>query len=573
MTTTQEYAHNKQLQYSRGGVLGGSSVLNYMIAVRGLPSDFNDLWTNQEGLRSWTYDHVLPYYKKLEHAYDQPSNEYHGTDGPVCLTKPSRFWDSPTWTAIEEIGQRLGYNLTNDFMNPNSNYGIGEQTISVCPNGKRSSSRDYIKLLEAAGQVCYGDFTTCSSPKTNLHIQLFATATKILFDKNYNIPRAYGVQYVNASKTPYMAKTYHPSIPFNGSEAAKFRSDFSVWEEQPAPTGSLNSVEETFQYQNKDKWNIRPESDAFESNLKTVFAKKEVIVAAGVFATPQLLMLSGIGPKAHLEAMDIEVIADLPVGKNLQDHDEYLMTFKANDDSNVYWDVNDLFTHVTNWVIGQKSPMSSNHVPGALDISSDGTIPEVHCNYGEFYYENLDYTFWRDHDPTLAIPKSIGGLFGWKGLHHKVWLVAAAHRCATGSVSLKNSDPLQTPFIDTKLGACKKTIRELIYATKEIRKIMALLPAHLQVTETFPGPSVQSDEDLEHAIRNALLSHQACCTAPMGPCTKPKSVIDDAGRVYFVNNLRVVDISTFPVIPLGNTWITTAMVGEKLADAIKADYA
>ena len=104
MTTMQEYAHNKPLQYARGGVLGGSSTTNYMVAVRGLPSDFDELWTTAEGLIGWQYKDVLPYYRKLEHVYDQPNDKYHGVNGPVCLTKPSRFWDSPTWKEIEKIG-------------------------------------------------------------------------------------------------------------------------------------------------------------------------------------------------------------------------------------------------------------------------------------------------------------------------------------------------------------------------------------------------------------------------------------------------------------------------------------
>ena len=521
----------------------------------------------------WQYKDVLPYYRKLEHVYDQPNDKYHGVNGPVCLTKPSRFWDSPTWKEIEKIGPKLGINVTKDFMNPSSTYGMGEQTLSVCPNGVRSSSRDYIKMLEKLGQVCYGDYTTCTSASTNLHIQLFSQATKILFDETQAVPRAYGVEYVNSKKFPYTAKTYHPKLNVSASEAAKFRSDFSIWEEQPAPLGSFNSIDETFEYKNKANWNIYPESNDYKAGASVVYAKKEVILASGVFATPQLLMLSGIGPKEHLQSMDIQVLVDLPVGNNLQDHDEYFMTFKANNATNVYWKTSDLFEHATNWVLGKKSPFSSNHIPGSLDISSTGSNPEVHCSYVEFYYENLDNTAWRNHDPQIIIPRSIADIFSWNGLKHKIWLISAAHRCASGSVTLKNSNPLQTPFIDTKIGACKQGIREMIHATKVIRKIMNMLPPHLSVTETFPGPDVTSDNDLEHAIRGSLFSHQACCTTPMGPCTTPKSVTDNKGRVYLVNSLRVVDISTFPTIPLGNTWITTAMVGEKLADAILKDYA
>lgn len=90
--TPQVYAGMQQLQYSRGGVLGGSSEINFMVAIRGMPYDFDSLWTKQERLKNWTYMDVLPFFRKMETAYDVPQDAYHGDSGPICITKSSRFW-------------------------------------------------------------------------------------------------------------------------------------------------------------------------------------------------------------------------------------------------------------------------------------------------------------------------------------------------------------------------------------------------------------------------------------------------------------------------------------------------
>lgn len=569
--TPQVYAGMQQLQYPRGGVLGGSSEINYMVAIRGMPYDFDTLWSQQEKLENWTYKDVLPFFRKMETAYDVPRDAYHGDSGPICITKSSRFWPSPMWNAIQSSAQKQGYPVTNDFHNATSFYGVGEQTVSICPDGRRSSTRSHIKRLQTKNQICFGDYRSCPS-STNLHIVLWATAIKVEFDTSVSPPRAIGVRYVDSKAHPYMARTYHPTMPFTAREAAKFRADFSTWDKLTAPLGMFSGFNETFT-SDQAKWRIRPDQTAsLQSVSRVYYASREIILAAGNFQTPQLLMLSGIGPANHLNASDIPVLADLPVGLNLEDHDEYFMIYKQDDPSNVYWNVNDAVQHVGAWLAGDKSPLSSNHGPGSLDISSTGGIPETHNSYFQFYYENLDNSAWRNHDPRVIIPRSLGDIFTWKGLQYSSWVIATAHRCAKGSVRLKNKDPLQVPLIDLNLGACRKTMKEMIFATREIRKIMAALPAPYTATEIFPGPSVQSDEDLENAIRSALWGHQSCCSVPMGPCDGPRSVNDYQGRVFQVSGLRVADISTFPTIPIGNTWITTAMVGEKIAEHIKQLY-
>ncbi len=568
----QTHASKKEMQYPRGGVLGGSSTVNYLISIRGVPSDFDNLWTVQEGLQNWTYNDVLPYYRKMETVYDVPADKYHGTSGPVCITKPSRFWPAPMYDAIETAAVGLGIPKTTDFNNPASTYGIGQQTYSACPNGRRSSSRSYITRMQALGQVCFGDSSTCAA-STNLHILTKSTVVKILFD-SATPPRAIGVQYVSSVTHPSQARTHHPTLPFSAREGAKFRSDFSVFTcSLPSPLGVWNSLNDTFQLTDRTKWHIRPEPADLLSVARTVETRREVILAAGNFVTPQLLMLSGVGPRRHLESLGITVVADLKgVGQGVEDHDEYFMTFKHNDPTNVYWNVSDVLTHIGNWYTGAASPVSSNHAPGSMDISINGTTPETHSTFIQFYYEDLDQSRWRNKQYDLGTPKSVADIFSWKGLEYSGWLIATGHKCAKGWVKLRNRDPLQAPLVDLNLGGCKKALDEMIFATKTIRQIMSKLSGKYAVTEMFPGPTVTDDEDLRHVIRTSLWGHQTCCSSPMGPCASPQSVLDDEGRVFLVSGLRVVDVSSFPTIPVGNTWLQAVMVAEKLADAIKQQY-
>jgi len=442
-TTPQLYANKREIQYPRGNLLGGSSATNNLVAFRGHPSDF-DHWASL-GLPGWSYSDLLPFMKLIETNHDYTNTSVHGNLGPIHLINSSKFFNFPVVDAlIDTAVNKMGYPKVEDFNKGYDHYGAGYWQQYSNDKGRRTSSFEYIRRLIRAKRVCLDgtipnfetDFNKqklkvpqnglksdnhkelCTSQQ-NLHIITTAFVTRIIFDNetstNTNLnstnnqtqtptnrfPRAIGVEYVNHTETPYKAVRHFPAgSPSN--EGAKSRMTLSNWDKSSRAEILNCPVDDTLSWNplRKSEWYIPPLSSNPLTNLRSIYAKKEIILTAGTINSAQLLLLSGIGPQQHLENeigfKNNEIIIDLPgVGTGVADHEELTVNFKLPDAAQHWGILKDFLSETAKWVDGNDSSLSSNHIPGGMDISSqgiNGTTPTIHIHFAMMYLENLDQT-------------------------------------------------------------------------------------------------------------------------------------------------------------------------------------
>jgi choline dehydrogenase len=438
----EPYLNNRKMFCSRGKVLGGSSSINFMMYVRGNHHDY-DHW-QELGNPGWSYQDVLPYFKKSEHQ-QRGISEYHGIDGELSVTdiKPSavvsqRFIDACV---------AMGYDYNPDF-NGTQQEGTGSYQLTV-KDGKRHSA--------AAA------FLLPILQRPNLTTMTGALVTRLLFEGT----RAVGVEYLQ------------------------------------------------------------------EGTLYQVRVNHEVILSAGAFDSPKLLMLSGIGDAEYLQAMGIPVVADLPgIGQNLQDHL--------------------LVTVVQEATQAVQPDSTSNGIEAGLFLHSGRNLdvaPDLQCFFGPIQFLSPGY---------------VPAVYGFTGA------VSLTRLQNIGSVSLRSFDPKEAPVIRMNYLQTLADVQTLVEGVKLIRQLFQTSAFdEFRGEEIAPGADVQSDEALEAYIRD-------CCSTvwhPVGTCkmgTDLMAVVDPELRVHGIRGLRVVDASIMPTITTGNTNAPTIMIGEKAADLIKA---
>ena len=278
-------------------------------------------------------------------------------------------------------------------------------------------------------------------------------------------------------------------------------------------------------------------------------AEREVILSAGALASPQLLMLSGIGPAEQLRQLGISVVADLPgVGENLQDHPYQTSV----------WDVPgggsladaESPKAMLEYLLRRSGPLSSSVAEAFAFVRSRPGLaqPDLQFHFAPAYFVDNGFQEYDGHaitmGPALVAPRSRG------------W------------VRLRSADPSDKPRILTNSLAEPEDVAALVAGARLAREIAAAEPfASVLGRELFPGADVDSDEDLADDLRNRveLLYH------PVGTCrmgSDDDAVVDPELRVRGVDGLRVVDASVFPIIPSGNTNAPTIAVAERAADLI-----
>lgn len=295
-----------------------------------------------------------------------------------------------------------------------------------------------------------------------------------------------------------------------------------------------------------------------------VYASREVILSGGAFNTPQLLMLSGIGPKEELEALGIKTRVNLAgVGKNLQDRYEVgvvnrLMapwsvlknaTFTTADPQyrmwNRWWRKGVYTTNGAAIAVINRS-QQSRPVP---DLFMFGLLGEFHGyfpGYSKVVADNLDVL---------------------------TWCILKAHTLNHGgTVKLRSKDPLEPPQINFHYfqEGTDKSGEDLASVVDGVQFVRSLAEpiAHLLKGEEIPGPAVQTREQIGQFVKDNAWGHHASCTCAIGPRSDPNAVLDSNFNVYGTSNLRVVDASAFPKIP-GMFIVTSVyMLGEKAADVI-----
>ncbi|XP_071522739.1 glucose dehydrogenase [FAD, quinone]-like [Panulirus ornatus] len=489
---------DQAIPFNRGRVVGGSSTINYMMYVRGNRRDF-DNW-EEMGNPGWSYEAVLPYFKKSEdyrgtrHA---ATAEYHGFGGPLAVEDKS--WYTPLLNGFLKAGQQLGYNV----IDPNGPEMIGFSVpdMTIREGWRWSTAEAYLKP---------------AASRLNLHVVLDAHVTQIMFDRS---KRAVGVRFEHSGKT------------------------------------------------------------------RTALVKREVVISGGAISSPQILMVSGVGPAKHLHQHGIPVVADVPgVGQNLQDHASIFgLTWTTDSGHSISSFTLASPTAIGDYIFRRKGPFSS-----PLGIEAHAWIE---ADEGDPYWPELQFLFIAGTtmlDDGLSITDLIGydrkffyeyflPIRGQEGFSIAPMLTRARSR---GSVTLKSSDPKADPVIDPNYLSHPTDVKNLV---KGIKFALAVgnTPAMREYGAKFhdkvvPGCqyyAVGTDEYWACMVRTlTATTYHPAGTCKMAPASDPYGVVDHKLRVRRVFGVRVVDASIMPLVVSANTNAATIMIGEKAADLIKADW-
>ncbi|TYB83088.1 choline dehydrogenase [Maritimibacter fusiformis] len=288
---------------------------------------------------------------------------------------------------------------------------------------------------------------------------------------------------------------------------------------------------------------------------EVIRAGREVILAASSINTPKLLMLSGIGPAAHLAEHGVEVIVDRPgVGQNLQDHLEVYVQFAAAKPITLYryWNLAGKALIGAQWLVTKTGLGASNQFESAAFIRSDAGVE----------YPDIQFHF-------LPIAVRYDGKTAAEG-HGFQAHVGPMRSASRGAVTLASADPEEAPKIAFNYMSHDEDWRDWRKALRLTREVFAqpALAEHVK-HEIQPGAAAQSDAALDDFVReHAESAYHPCGTARMGRADDPGAVVDPECRVIGVEGLRVADSSIFPRITNGNTNAPSIMVGEKAADHI-----
>ncbi len=289
--------------------------------------------------------------------------------------------------------------------------------------------------------------------------------------------------------------------------------------------------------------------------IEIIGAGAEVILAASSINSPKLLMLSGVGPAAHLAEHGIDVIADRPgVGANLQDHLELYIQMAASQPITLFkhWNLLSKAMIGAQWLFTKRGMGASNQFESAAFIRSAPGLA----------YPDIQYHF-------LPIAVRYDGKAAAEG-HGFQAHVGPMRSRSRGAVTLRSADPLADPEIRFNYMSHDsdwEEFRTCIRLTREIFAQEAFKP--FVKHEIQPGEAVQSDAELDGFIaEHAESAYHPCGTCRMGLADDPHAVVDPQARVIGVSGLRVADSSIFPRIPNGNLNAPSIMVGEKVSDHI-----
>ncbi len=512
--------------YPRAGTLGGCTAHNAMITVYPHNADWDHI-AAVTGDSSWNADHMRSYFERLENCEHRPLFRFlaklgmnpsrHGFNGwlttqlaaPRVALKDPALVDAvvkSTFKAFEECDHKhegIGWEIEG-LGDPNDWRLVKDNAVGLRypPLATKNRSRVGTREFLLDVQRRYPD---------RLTIELDALATRVLFDDRQ---RAIGVEYLKGARL-YRAFS-------NASSAA--------------------------------------------GETRQARASREVILSGGAFNTPQLLMLSGIGPRAELARHGIAVRVDLPgVGTNLQDRYEVGIvnrmkadwvaltgaTFAAGDPLYRMWKDKKDGVYCTNGAVLAVIKRSAPERP----------LPDLFC-----FALLAKFPGYYPGYSGLFLPP--------EGLRYLTWAVLKAHTNNTGgTVTLRSADPRDMPdvnfhYFEEGTDTTGADLDSVVDGIKFVRTMTRKLGEIIE-EEELPGKDVQSDADLKEFVRTHAWGHHASCTCPIGPREK-NGVLTSDFRVHGTEGLRVVDASVFPRIP--GFFIVSAvyMVGEKAADVILA---
>ncbi|CAA0101059.1 Alcohol dehydrogenase [acceptor] [Halioglobus japonicus] len=471
-TEPEPNMHHRRISWPRGKVLGGTSCINGMVYIRGQREDY-DLWSEQ-GNTGWSYDEVLPYFKRSEHKAEG-ANDYHGYGGPLWVEDVAdeqklELADIYIQAAIQSD---LPYNP--DF-NGATQEGAGYYQVNIRKGKRQSTARTFLR--------------ECQS-RPNLTIKTGALCEKILMEDG----AAVGVEYSVSGKK--------------------------------------------------------------ETQTLRAYANSEVILCGGVINSPQLLELSGIGDKTHLETLNIPVEKHLPgVGENLQDH----LTINVQQG-----------LHGVPTFYEESRPLAMVRNIFKYLMKGRGLLAHPASQVGVFF--RTDAKVKRPDAqihfaPAASEPDAKGNLKPKPGTTATVCYLRPESR---GSVHICSTDPAKAPAIRANYLDVENDRTAIVAALRRVREIFRspALDKHLG-DEFKPGALTQSDEQILDYIRAEAES----VYHPVGTCkmgSDEMAVVDERLRVRGVQRLRVADASIMPTIVSGNTNAPSIMIAEKCADMLLQD--
>ncbi|KAK8199573.1 choline dehydrogenase [Phyllosticta capitalensis] len=310
---------------------------------------------------------------------------------------------------------------------------------------------------------------------------------------------------------------------------------------------------------------------------QTITARKEVIISAGAFQSPQLLMVSGIGPKDQLNKFKIPIIQELPgVGQNMWDHIMFGPSYEVDLitlDTPLH-DLNYALKILVDYIATQSGPLSSN----VCELLGWEKISQLDAYKGNLSASTLQALSEFPADWPEAEWISIGSYIGdflypilqqpLNGRQYATILGAIVAPTSRGNVTLKSADTKDLPLVNPNW-LTSQADRELAVSMYRRMREIWNTPVMQQVVkgpEYFPGLQVQTDEQILETIKESLTTvWHASCTCKMSKQGDPMGVIDSKARVFGVQGLRVVDASSFPSLPPGHPQSTVYMLAEKIA--------
>ena len=286
-----------------------------------------------------------------------------------------------------------------------------------------------------------------------------------------------------------------------------------------------------------------------EGETKTAAVNKEIILCGGALNSPQLLLLSGIGPAEHLSEMDIPLVMDLPgIGQNLMDHMQVPVAYHCAEPVSLV--TKDDPVQVKRYNEAKMGLLTSNlgESGGFVRLDPKARSPELQYHFGPDWFIRHGFESPKGHGFTI-----LAGLVATK---------------SSGQLKLGSADPFAPPSIDFGCLSHDDDVRVLLHGVKLGRELAATDAFDRYRGEEFlPGADVVSDEALIHYIRDfATTIYHPACSCRMGG--DPMSVVNDRLQVHGIESLRVADASIMPFIVNANTNAPCMMIGEKAAELI-----
>ncbi len=436
----------KSLAFPRGKVTGGSSAVNTAIALRGVPEDY-DAWARL-GNTAWSWESVLPAFKRLERDLDYGRSDYHGDAGPITIRRHPTAELTPVQRAFVETARAVGYPACPDANAP-WDWGVGPHPMNKLGRLRISSAVGYL----APARI-----------RPNLTIR---------------------------------PQTFVRRVIIEG--------------------GHCTGVE----------------VESSDRRIERVSAKL-VVLSAGAVMTPAILMRSGIGPRAQLEAHGIDVVGHVPgVGENLSDHPALSVICIAKNPALI--------------------DSSGALLQSVLRFTADGS---EHRN--DMQIQPISFAMPKNGQPTFMIATVL------------------EHQHGRGQLRLRAADPRVPPLVEQRFCEDSRDVSRLVSSFRRTLELARTKPLS-DLIEAFVFPDLSrrlEDVDIANLCRRyAGSGFHVCGTAKMGPAGDPDAVVDQHGRCRTVDQLVIADASIMPAVPRANTNLTCMMIGERVGEWLRTEPA